>query len=83
MTIAHPHTINLKDCELIYGEKGIKQIERLKQIQPESIAPGTLTHSVAEIFGNHTKAVGAKIRFTYKELEEKEDLVYEVKISWV
>lgn len=80
VVISHPHTIQLKNCELIFDDNGISQIEKLKQIQPEFIEPGELRHGVAQILGNHTKAVGAKIFFSYKG--SKDDITYEIVMRW-
>ena len=65
----------------LYSEGDIKQVGKLNQIHPESISKGQLAYAVAQIYGNHTKASGAIIKFSYKE-KSKTDVVYEVPITW-
>ena len=79
--ICNPFTIDLIDCEILYSEGDIKQVGKLNQIHPESISKGQLAYAVAQIYGNHTKASGAIIKFSYKE-KSKTDVVYEVPITW-
>ena len=80
VVISYPHTIHFENCELIFDDRGISQIEKLKQIQPELVEAGELRHGVAQILGNHTKAVGAKIFFSYKETND--DITYEITMRW-
>ena len=72
---------DLIDCEILYSEGDIKQVGKLNQIHPESISKGQLAYAVAQIYGNHTKASGAIIKFSYKE-KSKTYVVYEVPITW-
>jgi len=80
--ICHPYTVHLQDCEVVYPDGASKQVGRLQQIQPEYAEPGELIYGIAQIVGNHTKATGAVIRFTYKETEAKKDVLYEIPITW-
>ncbi|MHA2172693.1 MAG: hypothetical protein ACXAB7_22700 [Candidatus Kariarchaeaceae archaeon] len=77
--ISRPHTVKLINCELIYQNESLSQIDRFKQIHPETILPGELTYCIAQIYGNHTKSDGAKIQFSYGDQSE---LVFEVPIYW-
>ncbi len=79
--MCHPYTVNLKNCELIYPEDVARQVGRLNQIHPQNIEPGELAYGVAQIVGNHTKAKGAVITFTYKETEET-GREYQIPIEW-
>jgi len=82
IVMCRPYTVHLLDCEVIYPEGATKQVGRLNQIQPNYTEPGELTYAIAQIIGNHTKAIGAKINFSYKEKEESSDVIYEVTLDW-
>ncbi len=78
MVMSYPNTIVIKDVKLKLPETAMKQIMRVIQIQPKNISPGELTHVVAQVLGNHTRATGAIVQFEYKG----KDQLYEVEISW-
>jgi hypothetical protein len=77
--ISRPHTVKLINCELIYQNESLSQIDRFKQVHPETIPPGELTYCIAQMYGNHTKSDGVKIRFSY---ENQTELIFEVPIYW-
>ncbi len=81
MAIIFPYTIQFKSFEFLHTSDNITQIDRVKQIEPENIEPGILTHVTTQIMGNHGKADGVKIQFNYVE-REHEDILYEIPIYW-
>ncbi len=80
--ICYPYTVHLQNCELIYEEGEPRQVGRLNQIQPTYSQPGELTYGIAQIVGNHTKAKGANLFFTYKEKEDTDDTVFQIPVQW-
>jgi hypothetical protein len=79
--ICYPYSVKILNCKLIFSNENITQLGQLKQIYPEIVEPGTLKHVVAQIYGNHSQAIGAEIQFTYAE-REGEEIIYEVSIYW-
>lgn len=77
---SYPHSIEITDCEMIYAEDAIKQVEKVKDIQPDEINPGKLQYVIIQMRGNHTKAKGAIISFKYPEI--KDNTKYEIEILW-
>ena len=77
---SYPHSIEITDCEMIYAEDAIRQVERVKDIQPDEINPGKLQYVIIQMRGNHTKAKGAKISFRYSKI--KDNTMYEIEIFW-
>ncbi|MHA2249987.1 MAG: hypothetical protein ACXAD7_06475 [Candidatus Kariarchaeaceae archaeon] len=76
-----PFTVVLKYCEVIIPDDTLSQINQLKEIHPLEISPGKLTHGVVQIYGNHSKSIGAKIQFSYAE-QYDEEMLYEIPIYW-
>ncbi len=79
MLKSYPNDVELLNCTMINPEENIKQVESLKEIQPEIIKSGELTHAVAQIRGNHSKSVGASIAFRYSD---DKDTTYTIDLLW-
>lgn len=80
LVMSKPHPVELTSCELVYDENELsRSAGNLHQLHPKEIAPGELTHSVAQFLGNHTKSKGVIVTFNYKNDKEAE---FQLPIIW-
>lgn len=79
VVMAKPFDIQPVKCEVIYGDTNtMQQVVNMIQIHPQNISAGELTHGVAQLTGNHSKAVGARIFFKMNDDDEE----YQIEIKW-
>lgn len=77
--MSQPETVILLNCELLFEGQPISQIHELKELHPTKNEPGMLTYCVAQFLGNHTKSIGANIKFKYSGEDETE---FELSVYW-
>lgn len=76
---SYPDDVEVMNCVMIHDEDAIKQPESIKEIQPCIVSAGQLRHVVAQVRGNHSKAIGAIVTFRYLNDPETS---YNIDLLW-
>lgn len=76
--ISYPIGVKLENCDLIFKDDPLPQNYKLEQLHPAETEPGALSYGVAQYVGNHSKANGANITFSFVSDETE----FTVPIYW-